>query len=79
MGHYDKNDVLARPALVALNNKKSDFFQGGVYHSGTLPHLTGKIPAGLDYLSHFPLIVDFNLTNINHIILQSIRSHTLQT
>ncbi|MFQ5644337.1 MAG: hypothetical protein ACE5FQ_11660 [Thiogranum sp.] len=29
---YDKNDVLARPTLVALNNKKSDFFSGAVFH-----------------------------------------------
>jgi len=30
--NYDKNEVLARPTLVALNNKKSEFFSGAVFH-----------------------------------------------
>ena len=30
--NYDKNEILARPTLVALNNKKSEFFSGAVLH-----------------------------------------------
>lgn len=30
--NFDKNEVLARPTLVALNNKKSEFFSGAVWH-----------------------------------------------
>ncbi|MEG3619831.1 hypothetical protein V5T82_15300 [Magnetovibrio sp. PR-2] len=30
--NFDKNEVLARPTLVALNNKKSEFFSGAVLH-----------------------------------------------
>lgn len=30
--NYDKNEILARPTLVALNNKNSEFFSGAVFH-----------------------------------------------
>ncbi len=30
--NYDKNEVLARPTLVALHGKKSEFFSGAVFH-----------------------------------------------
>jgi len=30
--NFDKNEVLARPTLIALNNKTSEFFSGGVFH-----------------------------------------------
>jgi len=30
--NFDKNEILARPTLVALNNKKSEFFSGAVFH-----------------------------------------------
>lgn len=30
--NFDKNEVLARPTLVALNNKKSEFFSGAIFH-----------------------------------------------
>ena len=30
--NFDKNEVLARPTLVALNNKKSEFFSGAILH-----------------------------------------------
>lgn len=30
--NYDKNEVMARPTLVAQNNKKSEFFSGSIFH-----------------------------------------------
>lgn len=42
--NYDRNEVLARPTLVALDNTKSEFFTGSVFHV-ELPGAAGSVGA----------------------------------
>jgi tetratricopeptide (TPR) repeat protein len=60
--NYDKNEIIARPTIIAVDGKTSDFFSGAVFHvelsasSGSLGTVT-DVPVGV-HLSVKPDFID---------------------
>ena len=60
--NYDKNEIIARPTIIAVDGKTSDFFSGAIFHvelsasSGSLGTVT-DVPVGV-HLSVKPDFID---------------------